>query len=92
LPFFGLPFFGLPFFGLFFFVISINYVVMKVKESIKIIEKDGWFLVNQKGSHKQFKHHIKTGHVIMAGNLNDRLTLKALKSILLQAKSNGEDL
>jgi predicted RNA binding protein YcfA (HicA-like mRNA interferase family) len=36
---------------------------MKVKEIIKIIEKDGWFEVRQKGSHKQFKHPNKKGLV-----------------------------
>lgn len=29
---------------------------MKVKEIIKLIEKDGWYLVAQKGSHR----HINT--------------------------------
>ncbi len=29
---------------------------MKVKQIIKLLEKDGWHLVAQKGSHKQYKH------------------------------------
>ena len=32
---------------------------MKVKEIIKKLEADGWVLVRQKGSHKQFKHPDK---------------------------------
>ena len=31
--------------------------VWKVKEMIGFIESDGWYLVNQKGSHRQYKHH-----------------------------------
>lgn len=27
---------------------------MKAADAIKIIEKDGWFLSRQKGSHKQY--------------------------------------
>lgn len=29
------------------------------KDLIKIIEKDGWQLVNQNGSHRQYKHPVK---------------------------------
>jgi predicted RNA binding protein YcfA (HicA-like mRNA interferase family) len=43
---------------------------MKAKDLIKLIEEDGWFLVRQKGSHKQFKqvkkrigNHIGTQNV-----------------------------
>lgn len=31
---------------------------MKVKEIIKLIEADGWYVARQKGSHKQYKHLI----------------------------------
>jgi len=33
---------------------------MKVKEIIKLIEKDGWFCSRTKGSHQQYKHLTKT--------------------------------
>ena len=36
---------------------------MKLKEIIKLLEKDGWFLVAQKGSHRQYKHPTKPGRV-----------------------------
>ncbi len=34
---------------------------MKVREAIKLIESDGWYLVRQNGSHMQFKHPVKKG-------------------------------
>ncbi len=40
---------------------------MKVKDVIKKIEKDGWFIVRTKGSHRQFKHETKKGLVTIAG-------------------------
>ncbi|MBU1487022.1 type II toxin-antitoxin system HicA family toxin, partial [bacterium] len=43
---------------------------MKVREAIKIIESDGWYLVVTKGSHRQYKHLIKSGRVTIAGHLN----------------------
>jgi len=59
---------------------------MKVKEIIKIIEQDGWFMVRGKGSHRQFKHNNKDGIVTIAGNLNDDLAKGTLNSILKQAR------
>ena len=59
---------------------------MKVKEIIKIIEKDGWYAVRQKGSHKQYKHNIKQGLVtIPVHRLSDDLPKGLENSVLKQA-------
>jgi predicted RNA binding protein YcfA (HicA-like mRNA interferase family) len=58
---------------------------MKVKEIIKLIEKDGWFLNRTRGSHRQYKHSIKSGTVTIAGHPNDELHPKTESSILKQA-------
>jgi predicted RNA binding protein YcfA (HicA-like mRNA interferase family) len=34
---------------------------MKVREVLKLIEKDGWYLVVAEGSHRQYKHPLKPG-------------------------------
>lgn len=34
---------------------------MKVRQIIRIIEQDGWYIVRSKGSHRQFKHPDKKG-------------------------------
>ena len=62
---------------------------MKVREAIKLIEQDGWFLVRQRGSHRQYKHPLKKGLVTIAGNLNDNLAPGTLNSILKQAGLKG---
>jgi len=59
---------------------------MKIKEIIRMIEKDGWFLVRTKGSHRQYKHRWKSGLVTIAGNMNDDLAIGTLKSIYKQAQ------
>ena len=59
-------------------------VNLKPKELIKILEKDGWYEVRQKGSHKQFKHSIKKGLVTVPYH-NNELDPKTLNSILKQA-------
>ena len=58
---------------------------MKVRDAIKMIEIDGWYIVKQRGSHKQFKHQVKKGRVTIAGNMNDDLAPGTLNSILKQA-------
>jgi predicted RNA binding protein YcfA (HicA-like mRNA interferase family) len=40
---------------------------MKVRDVIRLLEVDGWVLVRQRGSHRQFKHAIKPGTVTVAG-------------------------
>lgn len=59
---------------------------MKIKEVLKLIEKDGWVQVAQKGSHRQFKHPQKTGRVTIAGKPSDDIDKGTLNSILKQAK------
>ncbi|MBF2055666.1 MAG: type II toxin-antitoxin system HicA family toxin [Cyanobacterium sp. T60_A2020_053] len=59
---------------------------MKVKEIIKIIEKDGWYLVRTKGSHRQYKHGEKKGLVTIAGKLSDDLASGTANSIFKQAQ------
>ncbi|HOW25317.1 MAG TPA: type II toxin-antitoxin system HicA family toxin [Bacteroidales bacterium] len=61
---------------------------MKVKEVIKIIEKHGWFLVSQKGSHRQYKHSSIPGRVTIPGNLQDDLPKGTFNSVLKQAGIN----
>ena len=59
---------------------------MKVNEVIKLIEKDGWFLVRQKGSHRQYKHPSKKGLVTIAAHkLSDEIAKGTSNSILKQA-------
>ncbi len=59
---------------------------MKVKEVIKLIEKDGWFFVRQKGSHRQFNHLLKKGTVTIAGKPSDDIPKGTEKSILKQSE------
>ena len=60
---------------------------MKVREVIKMIEKDGWYLDRQKGSHRQYKHPKKKGLVTIAGHkVSDEIARGTLNSILKQAE------
>jgi len=58
---------------------------VKVREVIKMIEDDGWFLVRTKESHRQYHHSYKRGTVTVAGKPNLDLNPKTFKSIIKQA-------
>jgi predicted RNA binding protein YcfA (HicA-like mRNA interferase family) len=58
---------------------------MKVKELIKLIENDGWYLVRTKGSHRQFHHQSKSGTVTIAGKESIEVPPGTLNSVLKQA-------
>ena len=58
---------------------------MKVRQLIRILEGDGWFLVATRGSHRQYKHATKTGRVTVAGKPSDDIAPGTLNNIRKQA-------
>jgi len=58
---------------------------MKVREVIKLIEADGWYLDRTRGSHRQYKHPAKKGVATVAGKPGDDLAPGTQNSILKQA-------
>jgi predicted RNA binding protein YcfA (HicA-like mRNA interferase family) len=49
------------------------------------LEKDGWVVVRQKGSHRQMQHSTKRGTVTVAGKPSKTLHPKIVASILRRA-------
>lgn len=58
---------------------------MKVREVIKMLRDDGWYLVTTRGSHRQLKHAMKPGRVTVSGNLGDDMPKGTLASVIRQA-------
>jgi predicted RNA binding protein YcfA (HicA-like mRNA interferase family) len=58
---------------------------MKVRDTIKMIEADGWVLVRTRGSHRHFKHATKPGLVTIAGQPGVDIPRGTLNSIFKQA-------
>jgi predicted RNA binding protein YcfA (HicA-like mRNA interferase family) len=83
--------------GAFSFLISIPYQPIdliaqriyrcrvKVRDVLRLIEQDGWYLVRTRGSHRQYKHPIKPGLVTLPGQPGDDLAPGTLNSVLKQA-------
>lgn len=59
---------------------------MKVRDIIKILEKDGWFLVSVVGDHRQYKHSQKPGRVTVPGHPSKDVAIGTLISIYNQAQ------
>lgn len=62
---------------------------MKVREILRLIERDGWYLARTRGSHRQYKHERKTGLVTVPGKPGDDLAPGTQNSILKQAGLNA---
>jgi predicted RNA binding protein YcfA (HicA-like mRNA interferase family) len=58
---------------------------MKVREVIRLLTRDGWVQVAQRGSHRQYLHPAKSGKVTVSGQPSDEMPVGTFKSILRQA-------
>ena len=58
---------------------------MKVRDVIKLLEREGWQLVAVRGSHRQYKNPDAAGRITVPGSMNDSLAPGTLNSILKQA-------
>ena len=63
---------------------------MKVRDLVRMIESDGWYLVRTRGSHHQYKHPVKKGRVTVPGHPGDDVHPATLKSVLVQAGLKGK--
>lgn len=58
---------------------------MKIRDVIRTVEQDGWYLVKTTGSHRQYKHPVKKGRVTIAGHPSEEIHPKTFNSVLRQA-------
>jgi predicted RNA binding protein YcfA (HicA-like mRNA interferase family) len=58
---------------------------MKIRDVIRMLERDGWYLERTRGSHRQYKHPTKPGLVTVPGKTGDDLASGTLNSVLKQA-------
>jgi predicted RNA binding protein YcfA (HicA-like mRNA interferase family) len=67
--------------------------VAKVRDILKMLRRDGWWMERQEGtSHRQFRHSAKKGTVTVNGHDGDTLPHWLVGSILKQAGLTKEDL
>ena len=56
---------------------------MKCSQALKILKRDGWYMVSQKGSHIKLAHKVKKGIIIFpyhgSSELGKGLAIKLFK-------------
>ena len=57
-----------------------------MRDLVKLLESDGWYLSRIRGSQKQFKHRKKPGLVTLAGKSNDDVAPAAQHSVTEEAE------
>lgn len=63
---------------------------MKVRELLKLLDRDGWVIDRSRGSHRQLRHPSKPGTVTVSGHPSETAHPKTLKSVLRQAQLEDE--
>jgi len=58
---------------------------MKVRDLIRLVERDGWRHVRTTGSHRHYRHEAKPGTVTIPGHPSDDLAIGTERSIFKQA-------
>jgi predicted RNA binding protein YcfA (HicA-like mRNA interferase family) len=64
---------------------------VKFREVIRVLEDDGWRLIAQRGSHRQYEHPRKQGKVTVAGKPNADVPKGTAANILRQAGVRRSD-
>lgn len=59
--------------------------MVKYNELFRVLKKDGWFVIRQKGSHVIMKHPNKEGRLIVPFHGGKEVRHGILKTILKQA-------
>ena len=58
---------------------------MNSREILKTLKKDGWIIVDQRGSHIQLKHPQKAGRVTVPSHGSKDIPIGTVKQIFKQA-------
>jgi mRNA interferase HicA len=58
---------------------------MKSSELLRILKRDGWFVVSQQGSHIKMRHETKAGTLIVPSHGSKEMATGTQNAILKQA-------
>jgi predicted RNA binding protein YcfA (HicA-like mRNA interferase family) len=64
---------------------TINFMPMKVREVIRLLEKHGWVEMRSRGSHRHFKHPDSPAVITVPGQEGKELAPGTLNAILKKA-------
>jgi len=58
---------------------------LKSSEALRILMKDGWYVISQKGSHMKLIHNVKNGTIIFPNHGSQELGKGLAKKLFKQA-------
>ncbi|NQV69843.1 MAG: type II toxin-antitoxin system HicA family toxin [Pseudohongiella sp.] len=61
---------------------------MKVRDLIRRLEKEGWYISRIRGSHRQFRHPRRRGTITVAGKPSGDMPIGTLHEILRKSGLN----
>jgi predicted RNA binding protein YcfA (HicA-like mRNA interferase family) len=64
---------------------------VKVRDVIKRLEADGWYLARIRGDHRHYKHATKKGIVTVSGHPGKDMPVGTLLSVWKQAQREKEE-
>ena len=70
---------------------TLHLANIKPKETIRALERAGWFIHESSGSHVQLKHPTKPGRITVPFHARFDLPKHILKSIINQAGLSNEE-
>lgn len=59
------------------------------KALLRLIKKDGWYPIRQKGGHVQFKHPFKPGKVTIPYHISKNIENSVLKQAQIRKREYG---
>jgi len=62
---------------------------MKCSQLLRILKRDGWYAISQKGSHVKLKHDIKKGIIIFPNHGSQEMGKGLEKRVLKDAGLNN---
>jgi len=59
---------------------------MRVREVVRLLQKEGWIQMRSKGSHRHFRHPTRSSVITVPGNDGKELAPGTLNDILKKAE------
>ena len=63
---------------------------MKFRDLIRLLEAEGWILLDARGGHRQYQHTIRHKLITIAGGLDDELGAGTVDQILIHCSLKKE--
>jgi predicted RNA binding protein YcfA (HicA-like mRNA interferase family) len=68
----------------------IEFDAVKLRDLIRLIEAEGWILLDARGGHRQYQQTVRRRLITIAGGLDDELGAGTVDQILIHCSLKKE--